>query len=70
MEEEEEEEEIETEAERETEQNSSIEFKVEFRRVGSALVPTYASPSIDIFSNRTSIFGISIPTLKERIKIS
>lgn len=58
------------EAERETEQNTSIEFKVEFSRVGSALVPTYASPSIDKFSNRTSIFGISIPTLKKTIKRS
>ena len=46
------------------EKNTLIEFKVEFSRVGSALVPTYASPSIDKFSNRTSIFGMSIPTLK------
>ena len=46
------------------EKSTSIEFKDEFSRVGSALVPTHASPSIDICSNRTSIFGMSIPTLK------
>lgn len=46
------------------EKNTSIEFKVAFSRVGSALVPTYASPSIDKCSNRTSIFGMSVPTLK------
>ena len=40
---------------------------VELRRVGSALVPTYASPSIDRFWNLTSIFGISIPTLNPQI---
>jgi hypothetical protein len=47
------------------EKNTSIEFKVEFSRLGSALVPTYASPSIDKCSNRTTILGMSIPTLKE-----
>jgi hypothetical protein len=38
-------------------------FKVELSRVGSALVPRYASPSIDRFSNLTSMLGTSIPTL-------
>lgn len=46
-----------------TEQTTSIELMVEFSRVGSALLPTNASPSIDKCSNRSSIFGISIPTL-------
>lgn len=36
---------------------------VEFSKVGSALLPTNASPSTDNCSNRISIFGTSIPTL-------
>lgn len=42
---------------------TSTALTAEFSRVGRALVPTYASASTDKFSNRTSIFGISIPTL-------
>lgn len=38
-------------------------FIVAFRRVGSALLPTYASVWTDKCSNRTSILGNSIPTL-------
>lgn len=45
---------------------TSMVFKVEFSSVGNALVPTYASPSTLKFSNLTSIFGISIPTLFQR----
>ena len=46
-----------------TKEITSSAFKVVLSRVGSALLPTYESPSIDKFWNLTSIFGISIPTL-------
>lgn len=42
---------------------TSIVFMVALSRVGSALLPTYASASTDKCSNLTSILGISIPTL-------
>ena len=43
--------------------NTSIEFTAELRRVGSALLPINAFPSIDKSSYLISTFGILIPTL-------
>lgn len=45
-----------------------MKFIVEFSKVGSALVPTYASPSMDKFWNRTSTIGTTIPTLFQEMK--
>lgn len=42
---------------------TSIEFTVEFRRVGRALLPANASPSTHKCSYLISTFGMSIPTL-------
>lgn len=45
------------------EKKTSMMFKIEFNREGTALLAMYASASTDKSSNRTSIFGSSIPTL-------
>lgn len=42
---------------------TSIVFKVTLKRVGRALLALRTSPSTEIFSYVTSIFGTSIPTL-------
>jgi len=44
-------------------EHTSITLRVKLKSVGSALVPTYASPSTDNCSYLTSILGISMLTL-------